>query len=303
MKQLRILTSVWGRQHLDWWKAGALESLMWPKNKEALSGADWAFLTKGEHVEEIKLAVAESGIKVRDLEFMDMGDTLEKNPHSAGAIIKEAIMIESSKCLTFGAQTLLAPPDTIFGDGSISNMREIADQRDVVVLAAHVRVLPSILDVVTEKPMSNANLVHESFKRLHKSWGEAEYGPAQANSYIGGVSYRYLDDNLYSVCHRLPTPYLINWTPEDQAYYRGQLHWGCIDHSWPGAMLIPAQRQRLIGSSDGAFMAEITPADVNIPPVEYIRQNEPDLFWRNEPHNIQNRMQSIIFRGDDTCAY
>lgn len=293
-----MLTSVWGRQHLDWWKAGSLKSLMWPKNREALNGADWAFLTKQEHVDEIKAAVVASGIKIRDLEFYDMTGILEQHPHAGGSVIKEVILTESSKCLTFNAQMLLAPPDTIIGDGSIQNMREVGDQRDVVVFAAHVRVHPDILDVVSEKPLSNANLVYESFKRLHKSWDEAQFGPPKANSYIGGVAWRFLEENLYSVQHRLPTPYLINWTPEDQVYYRGQLHWGCIDHQWPGEVLVPAQRQRLIGSSDGAFMAEITPHEVNIPPSEHVRSDEPDLFWRNQKHNIQNRMQSLIFRGE-----
>lgn len=298
MKNLRVLTSVWGDQHMDWWRRAALPSLMWPQNKEALSGATWAFLSRKENIDGIQKYVKDSGISVKDIEIYDMGDALSANPHAAGAVIKEVLMVEAHKCLTFDSQLLLAPPDTIMGDGSIRNMREIADQRDVVVLAAHARVLPSIIDTVSDKPMSNAKLVGESFKQLHASWKYAEVGLLQANSWIGGVSWKYLSENLYAVQHRLPTPYLINFTPEDIVYFRSQIHWGVIDHSWPGDMLVPAQRQRLIGSSDGAFMAEITPTDVNIPPCEHIRTNEVDLFWRNQPHNIQNRMQSLIFRGE-----
>lgn len=202
-----------------------------------------------------------------------------------------------NRCLAYNAQMLLAPPDTIFGDGSLAHMIEIGNQRDVVVFAVHARVLPTI-DASLTKPLSNAQLVGSAWKHLHKTWEQAEFGRGQINTYIGGVVWRYLSENLYSIQHMLPTPYLFNWTPEDLVFFKNQIHWGVIDHAWPSACLIDTERQRTIGSSDGAFMVEVTEAENNIPPIAAYHADEPDLFWKKLAHNKHNRMFNVIFRGE-----
>ncbi len=292
------MTAVWGRKHLDWWKSAGLKSLSWPKNKEALNGAIWSFLTKEEHRDEIEQALAQSGIRVKDLEFTFMGDILEQNPHAAGHIMKEWFVREGSKCLMYNCQGFTAPPDTIIGDGSVQALREVGNQQHVVVIAAHMRSNTSILSELGDKPLSRAQLVTLGMKHKHKTWEESEFGKDKSNTWVGGVSWRRLGDNLYSVCHLLGTPYLINFTPEDLVYFKNQIHYGVIDHSWPGDVLVPAQRQRVMGSSDGAFMVEITEPDQNIPPLEYVRHGYPDLFHKDLPHNRVNRMTSVIFRGE-----
>ncbi len=227
---------------------------------------------------------------------MMLGPDFDTNPHAAGSYMLQALLNEMGACITYNCQSLTAPPDTIWGDGSITNMIEVGSQRDTVVFAAHARVLPTIID---HSPMkSNAGLVKLAWEHLHKTWKDAEVGLVKVNSYIGGVSWRYLDENLYSVCHRLPTPYLCNYTPEDLVYFKNQIHYGVLDHSWPAECLIHTERMRLMGSSDGAFMVEITEAANNIPPVEHYHPDEADHFWRNLKHNKVNRMFSVIFRGE-----
>lgn len=297
MKQLRIFTAVWNDQYLDWFEKYCLASLRYPKNAAALEGATWSFLTKEENIERLNKAVNESGIKIRDIEFMTLGPEFDRNPHAGGAFLLQGYLQEMGRCITFGAQSLTAPPDTIFGDGSIANMREMARGRDTVVFAAHVRVTPSI-DVELSGPLTNAKLVGAAWRHLHRTWSDAEDGLEQINSYIAGVVWRYLDNNLYSCNHRLPTPYLINFTPEDLVFFKNQIHQGVIDHTWPGVCLIDTERMRLTGSSDAAFMVEITPEDKNIPPKSHYHADEPDLFWRNLPHNKVNRMFTVILRAE-----
>ncbi len=302
MKQIRPFTALWGDKHFDWFVNGCLKSLAWPKNKEELAGCSWGFLTRKEDVKRIQDAVTSAGIKPANFDFYTFDEGFDQNPHFGGVYLKEALVKEIGWCLNFNAQTIIIPPDSIYGDGTIKNIRTVGEQKDSVVFVVHPRTHPDILDMLNEKPLTNANLVHAVFDgRLHKTWSEAQVGLAQTNSWLGGVSWTYLDENLYSCTHLLPTPYLINWVPEDIVYWRQQIHFGEIDHAWSGAMLIPSQRQRLIGSSDGAFIVEITESDNNIPPVTYAREGDPTAFFRdkeNRPHNIVNRMQSIIFRGD-----
>lgn len=296
-KPLRAFTAVWGEQHLDWFEKFCLKSLSWRQNAAALEGVTWVFLTRDEHRPRIEKAIADSGIKIKDLEFMVLPPDFDKNPHAAGAFMLQGFLMEMGRCITFGAQSLTAPPDTIFGEGSVMNMREMARARDSVVFAVHTRVTPSIESEISF-PTSNAKLVTAAWKHLHKTWEDAQDGLEKTNSYIGGVSWAYLDHGLYSVCHRLPTPYLINFTPEDLTYFKAQLHYGVIDHFWPHECLIDFERMRVCGSSDAAFMVEVTPADRNIPPIEHYRHDEPDLFFRNLKHNKANRLFRVILRGE-----
>lgn len=303
MKPLRLYTCVYGEKHLTWMRQGLLPSLAWPGNSAAIEGCTWSFLTKGIHTQEIEEMVKGfPSLHIKDFEFLTLGPEFETNPHAQGMFLKEGFMAEISRSLTFNAQTLIAPPDTIFGEGSIANLKEIGKQRDSVVTVAHVRVLPELLTFIkTEKPVSNAKLVGLAFRHLHKTWEQAQVGLKQANSYVGGVSWRWLAENLYAVTHRLPTPYLMNFVPEDLTYFKNQIHFGELDHGWPSANLIHNQRQRLVGSSDAAFMVELTDALNNIPPVSFVRDESPDDFWRDRearPHNAVNRMTSVILRGE-----
>ncbi len=300
-KQLRIWTSVWGEKHIDWFERFCVSSLMQPKNAAALENATWVINTRGPDRERIEKIIRGSGIKVRpEIEFCVFGPEFDQNPHSAGSFINQALILEIQRCISFNCQNLIAPPDTIFGDGTIPNLIEIADQRDVVVMAAHVRVLPDIYFPYSQvNSVSNAQLTKMAFENLHATWKEAEHGLPMINSYIGGVFWKYVSEDLLAVQHRLPTPYLINWTPEDLVFFRNQLHWGVLDHSWPHECLVHTERQRVVGSSDAAFMVEITEPTQNVPPAEHYRHDEPDLFWKNLKHNKQNRMYSIIFRREN----
>lgn len=293
-KSLRILTTVWGEKHLSWLEKYCVRSLSWNKNAEAIHDATWTFMTKAEDKEKIEFIVTKSGIKVK-LDFLIFGPEFDKNPHSAGTFINQGLLMEMSRCITYGAQMFLAPPDTVFGGGCVPHMLEIADQRDVVVFAVHARVHP---EISLHENMSNAQLVSSAWKVLHKTWSEAEFGLEKINTYIGGVLWRYLSENIYSVQHLLPTPYVFNWTPEDLVFFKNQIHWGVVDHAWPSACLIDTERQRVVGSSDGAFMVEITEAENNIPPTAAYHREEPDLFWKKLPHNKHNRMFNVILRGE-----
>lgn len=296
MKQLRIFTTVWGEKHLDWFKKYCLRSLSFEKNRLAIEDATWCVLTTGEDRPKIEAMIQESGLKLRHLEFIIFGPDFFENPHASGAFINQGLLLEISKNISMNTQMLLAPPDTIFGDGSVTSMREMARQRDSVIFVAHMRVLP---DIEVKDNMSNANLVSSAFKHSHATWTFAQDGLDQINSYVGGVSWKYLDQGLFAVTHRLPTPYLINWTPEDIVFFKNQLHWGVIDHAWPHACLIETERMRLVGSSDAAFMVEVTPADANIPPLAAYHDSEPDHFWKNLSHNKVNRMFSVILRAEE----
>ncbi len=199
-----------------------------------------------------------------------------------------------------GSKVLMAPPDTIFSDGTISALLIAGRQRGTCVAVPHPRVSPSIFGGIKDSPLSGAELVSLAIKHGHKAWTEAEDGCANQNSFIGGISWRRLAPKIIAVTHRLPTVYLAEFEPEDVVFFKSSHDglpptFGVYDHGWP-SKLLGDQRQRVIGSSDAACVIEVTKEDLNVPPAHPVNPSEPDAYWRNKVHNIINRQYLFIMR-------
>lgn len=311
-KPLRLYTAFWGEKHLKLFERALVKSLSWPINRGALEGATWDIWTKKEDF-GIVVDVAKSvGIKI-ELNESDqfLADLQTKYLNDSGVMMLEMFKISMRRCLDTGAQMLIAPPDTIFGGDSIGNILQAGEQKDTVVFVVHMRVLPEILDIIDGQyagaSIGNNRLCRLSMKSAHKSWTEAEFGHERINTFIGGIMWKKRPNGVYGVQHMLPTPYLINWTEEDYKYFSRQNppgQWppvfGEIDHSWPGFCVHAQARARVIGSSDDAYIVEITDsgAEGNIPPLMNYDKTEPDKFWRNATHNLINKQFLVNFREE-----
>lgn len=250
-------------------------SLAWRKNREALKDATWVILTDDDRAPKIASKFFDGAIHVYPV---------LRHP-------TKNLTDEIHRCLLSDSQFLMAPPDTVFADGSIASMLRCATQPKTVVGVAHVRVNPTFLDSMPY--LTPAPMVTHAWEHLHKSWiyaEESEY----ANSFTGGVSWRYLNPSTIAVQHRLPTPYLVNFKYADLEYFSHE-RFSVWDHEWP-TLLVHHERWRYIGSSDAAFIAEVTDQDKNIPPPGYLPPDETDAFHRDLIHNKTNRLFFSIFR-------
>lgn len=315
-RSLRILTCVWGTKHVDTFLRGTVRSLSWKSNKDALDGSTWNVVTKPDHSARLKSELSDRfpNIKVQVTEVPEWitnsnGASIKTETLDHSNIILMHLVGEIKACLDSKSRTLLAPPDTVFGERTVLNMLKIGTLDGTCVAVAHPRVHPELLDdpyFKTGNPCSNEVLVKLSFdKYLHQSWRAAEIGVANQNSLVGGVAWQKMEaaggESLYAVQHRLPTVYLANWTPEDYAFFINQPSFGSYDHTWPGERLIRQERQRLVGSSDACFVCEITDFDKNMPPwtPEHLKivQQVPDAFYRDGLHNAHNRLTVSMMRG------
>lgn len=291
--KFQILTIFWGEPYFSWFLRGCLRSLSFPKNKQAImeNCSAWNVFcddAQNEQVREVmRINFPKLNIKVRSTDelraFVDQ--------HQA------AMCIQIDECLKAKERLLLAPPDTVFADGTIPNLLKLGRERNSCVAVAHPRVLPDILgDISILEIQDPAPLIYRIWNEgyLHQSWADAEIGHPRQNSFIGGVRWEELEPNLFSITHHLPTVYLADFTDEDLMYFKTCTGFGHWDHMWPSDILIKQARQRYVGSSDGAFICEITHKEKNIPPV---KDGNTDQFWRGFPHNLQNRMTNVIFRG------
>lgn len=285
---IQMLTAVWGPKHLELFKKGTIRSLAQQDNYKALvkAQAQWNIFTEPQYFDTIKNYIYEVMPNFPSVELKSTSLLRDRIDN-----LLSATLWQMGRCLDSNERMLLAPPDTIFGDGTIDGLLQIGKDEHSCVVVPHPRVLPNILD---SNFGTNAELVSLAWKNLHRSWSEAEDGHPRQSSFIGGVSWRSISDNLYAVKHRLPTVYLAHFTQNDYQYFVKQIGYGAWDHTWPEELL-KQSRQRTVGASDAAFIVEVTDGDKNVPPV--MRGGDPNKFWKNHFHNEINSQISCIFRG------
>lgn len=284
---LQILTTCWG-PHIELFQKTALRSLAWEDNRAALQRikAVWNIFCDDTKKMEKICKKSELDIKFNIQGTEKLRDYIDQ--------VQSANIWQMKESIETGDKVLLAPPDTIFGDGTVDGLLQAGQDQESVVVVPHPRVLPKILDdTFLPNGFNNEMLVAASWEYLHDSWVHAERGHPNQSSYVGGVEWWKFGDIIQGT-HRLPSPYLIQFTKEDLQYFQAAISFGHFDHMWPGDILLPRGRQRYVASSDSCFIVEITEADKNVPP---IIENQPKTgFWRSNPHNINNAMITFTFR-------
>lgn len=313
--KFHLYSALYGDHYINLFKRACFKSLNWPKNQAALKGSTWNIYTKKEHFPQFEEIFKDS---VFNLQFFEIGESIRVAgcgmiPFAqcdSGVVLLDGLRQQIYYSMKEKSKMLLAPPDTVFGDGTIPNLLKLGEGPGTCVSVAHPRVLPGILDEIeyasaTSGAISNAKLVTMAFEHAHDAWKLADINHPENNSFIGGIAWKKLDENLWSVQHRLPTVYLASFNELDWDFFWSQVSWGGWDHRWPAENLMRQERQRYAGSSDACFIAEITDWDKNVPPK--VHQNvrtfvqstdEKDLYGMHHYHNGINRQTNVIFRGE-----
>lgn len=305
MKQLRLHTVVFGDHYLDCLTRGLVPSLCWFKNKLELehSKSRWSIYVKQSDAVKI-LDLCTKVMPVEQIDIVtSVPERMRFESQDRGTFLMDCLNETIKKCLEENRSMLMVLPDFILGDGSIGALREWS-YKDNCVLTPHARVLPGILNKITTVAPANTELVTLAWNHLHRSWTDCEVGPFQLGSYIGGLSWRHMPDNIIAVQHRIPSVALANFTKEDQDFFS---RWsadgkppsfGKYDWSWPSECLINQERQRTITSSDIAFWIEVTAPEQNCPTRQSSDPDEPDKFFLDNLHTRMNRMIISSFRHD-----
>ena len=296
MRPLRIFTIVWGDKHLDWMNRALIKSLAWPENKASVQHARWTIYGNQEEAQKIY------GMATKVLPFHQI--ELKEIPFDKGNVnMLGALMNEMRACLLEKSQLLVCPPDTIFSEGSIKTLLTYGEQEGTCVAVPHPRVTTQIMDHLTTEPMKTAKLVDLALNKCpHKCWSLSDQDMPLSAVHQGGIAWQKHGENLWTVCHRLPTTYLANFIDDDRRFFSRNYkadspNYGFWDWAWP-SILFEAERVRTIGSSDLAFIAEVTDEWKNVPSVRLRDRYRPDSFFRDEPHNKINRQYYSVFRGE-----
>lgn len=297
---MRIFTPAWGPKHLNLLNKALGQCFLWPENHEVVKDAVWSILTHDSNRIDVFEAAARI-VPEKNIDLMIYNGPIQQLTQAREFVMLDCLYKMMEKCINEKVPMLIATPDFIFGDGTLSAMAAIGSQDNVCVSIPHPRVLPCVIDHIGERPMSNPELISLAFKHPHKAWTSCEVGKDPSGSYIGGISWRWVGCGVAAVQHRMPSPYWVNFTPDDIHFFknptgRRMSAFGAWDHDWP-ELLIEQGRQRLIGSSDIATLIEVTDPDMNVPPLTKANLLEPDSFQHSENHFKINRQFISSFRG------
>lgn len=178
-------------------------------------------------------------------------------------------------CLKNNCSFVMAPPDSFFGDKTISNLIRIDNGNNLCIAFVHLRTdenkMLKFLDNC-KSDVSNECLVSESFKNLHEGlkncFTESEFN----TGFETGINLQYIDKKTYIINTRLPTVSLAHFRKEDVKFFR---HYGfnAWDHIWP-EVLLRRGTYKYCGSSRVAFMAELTTEGTHLPFIKKTRYSD-----------------------------
>lgn len=288
----RLFTIVYGDAFADLYERIAVRSLSQPQNRAAIpQDAVIALYSDAETMPRAVKAASKLG---------------RVKPHTitvdapVASLIQAALLNEVKVCLDTQSTLIIVNPENFWGDGSLESLLGVAGTQDVCVSAPHARVdAGKFLSCLPDYCLNNPQLVQLAMNTLHPSWNESNADHKETGSYLSGVSWRKIRSNLYAVTHLLPTVFLARFTPADYGFFEEQHRRGAVglwDHFWPDR-LAEAGRQRVIGSSDAFFLAELTePHTHNVPKAE-VNPLDHSVFHRRSAQINATRNMTAIWRG------
>jgi hypothetical protein len=302
-KQLHIFTPVWGEHFTNLLLQALGRSLKWRQNAKSVENCIWTLFTSPSETESIR-SLALSIIPTATVRVLT-NDRLFEPRAPIGALKMQALLKSIRECLDENCTMLMSTPDFIWADGSIQHMWDQSypeEGQGLCVSIAHMRVLPTILNrlpIGYSSEWGPGTLVNLGVKNAHASWIRSN-GELNPNGiYHSGVAWRELEPCVLAVQHQMPSPFIANFKEsdlEDFKTWKGVTPpaFGEWDHNWP-SKLIEEGRLRYLGSSDLAFMVEVTEADKNVPPLEPAKTPH-DLFFRTEPSVKMQKQFISTFR-------
>lgn len=266
-------------------KFGLRRSFSFPQNAESVKDATWVIPTLEENADFCRRVA-------RDIstEFI-----FAKKEENGIDFLKRSLCETIEMCLLRNEPFLMALPDSVFCEGTIKNMVDVGNQPALCVCFAHMRVVPSFLDEMGDKVLFPTQMVSLAYRHPHHTWENAEAGHEYSNSFHGGIVWKRLSPKLVAVQHRLPTASYVNFVPEDLEFFKNDYYDGW-DHRWPATW---NQRMRYLGSSDAAFMVEVTQENANHARINRNSFfNHSDSYREDREHHKINRQIISIFREE-----
>jgi len=260
-KKIYFYSLVWGG-HFDTYFSYTLPSLLHKSNYSELvnENFDLFFLIYTVDSEDlIRKKYKDFFSKYKHISF-EIIELNVKNNEKPRKIASKAIINALGRCIKEKSILFVAPPDMIFGNGSVYNCVIDSFDKKLPFAAAHPRVSYEILDSIDKSNSSgipNSELVSLAMKHPHHNFKYA-ISSLDSNTTYAGVSHFKVSDSLYTVKHVMPSIYLAFPLKEDYDYFIKVDDFNMWDRGWL-QMLVKENRLNFGGSSDMFFCTELTP--------------------------------------------
>lgn len=288
-RPIRMFSIAYGDKFLEWFEHACVNSLSWPKNRAALQAVEtWDIWTTPQHAPRARAIAAKLGVPI----------TMHPEMSGVREQLITGLVGQLDLCVKSKSSMLWVSPDSVFGDGTIRTLLDIGSAPGVCVALPPLRVnAEGFLQAMGPGPVSNARLVKIAFERLHQGFIDGEITKSLTNSFVSGVSWRTLEEGLYAVTHLLPSAYFLQPIESDVEWFRRKPKFGGYDHRFP-QLLVEAQRQRVIGSSDAGFVVELTREGIDTPQITARDFMKPDNYCQDGAHIRANRNVMCIWRAE-----
>lgn len=283
---VRFFVLAYGEEFAELYIRCALRSLSQPGNR--VRGAIVSVYSDEHSIDAVAAASEQIGAVERHMIVPqeDANDTQ-----------RDAFIEEIKICVQTNATMVVVSPDNFWGNGSLQNVLAFMGDQDVCVGIPHMRVTKkSFLHELPDWEISNSELVSLSMLTMHPSWKECDVSGERVNTFYAGISMNRISTELYAVTHLMPTCFVCRFNAADYSFFaerKGAR--GLFDHHWP-ASLVRSGRYRVIGSSDAAFIAELTPAETHNTPLAPLNPKNRAEFHRTAPHIETNTAFVSIWR-------
>jgi hypothetical protein len=289
-ERFRLFSIVFSEPYLTYFERGCVRSLMWPDNRASLGKVEaWDIWTQEPFREQVEAIVKPCGIPIEWHTDVTYGGKKDNS-------LAQVLIGEMHLCLSRGVGMLWAAPDCIFGDGSIRTLTALATVPGISPCLMPIRVkAKEFLAEMGDEPISNAGLVRMGMRHAYEGFLQANAELSDTNSVNSGVSWRKIGPGLYAITTRVPSAFILQPTKRDIQWFGDKPKFGNYDHQF-GHILLQEGRQRIIGSSDAAFVVELTHDPASSAKTQRSNPAEPDRYFQNLPHYLVNRNTLCIWR-------
>ena len=144
MVRMRLFTLCWGEPYVSWFEHALIASLAWPDNLAAIRAhvSEHNIYTRDDDRERLRSVAERLGVPIQFHPFAMR--------NSSGETLQPALLDHLRNCGQVGEAAFIAPPDTIFGEGSISAICQIGSMANVCVAVKEPAIVDPAVPVVIE---------------------------------------------------------------------------------------------------------------------------------------------------------
>jgi len=279
---LIVHTMVWGDKYIDWFFDYSLPSIMQSGNLPAIEGKDIVFYI---YTKECDIHILDKRMKGNLYNYKIYSE--DEFSDNARDMVINFIINTLEDGVKKNAMILWMPPDCIYSDRSVYNLVTLSDRKGVSIAVPHARVSSScvrdsgIINNFLDSKVDSSLLMDLTLQCMHASLRFADE-TLNNNTTDGGIATRKLDKNNLAVIHNIPSVQLYSPTNDDISFYKKRVTFSDNDHVWPH-MLYRQSRLKVVGSSDIAFLVELTDDDDKTPDLTKDMRYNDEISIHNKP--------------------